>query len=99
MLPIFDFTKNQKNTKMKTILMSLLILFAVTTSNAQININVKKKINREANQRANSKTDQAIDKSFDKLEEGIGGLFKKKDKNDKENQSLEEEVQQKKSAT
>jgi outer membrane protein OmpA-like peptidoglycan-associated protein len=43
-------------------------------------IKVKKKVNREANQRANRKVDQGIDKAFDKLEEGIGGLFKKKNK-------------------
>jgi len=60
------------------------LLFSVSLS-AQIKIDLKKKLNRETNKRANEKTDKAIDKSFDKLEEGVGGIFKKKDKkNDKE---------------
>ncbi|MCD6355471.1 MAG: OmpA family protein, partial [Prolixibacteraceae bacterium] len=56
------------------------------TLNAQIKVNVRKKIKQKTNQRANNRTDQAIDKGLDKLEEGIGSLFKKKKKGNK-NQS------------
>ena len=65
----------------------LLVLFVAflfsVSSTAQIKIDLKKKLNRETNQRANEKTDKAIDESFDQLEEGVGGIFKKKDKNKK----------------
>jgi len=47
---------------------------------AQIKLDVKKKVSNQATQRANQRTDQIIDKGFDKLEEGVGGLFKKKEK-------------------
>lgn len=57
-------------------------LLALLSANsfAQIKVDVKKKVNQQANQRANQRTNQAIDKGFDKIEEGIGGIFKKKDK-------------------
>ena len=61
------------------IFMSLLAFFA-TEATAQIKVDLEKKVNREANQRANRTTDKALDKTFDKVEEGIGDLFKKKDK-------------------
>ncbi len=59
-----------------------LVFLVITcfTSEAQVKVNVKKKVNSQANQRANQRTDQAIDKTFDKVEEGIGSIFKKKDK-------------------
>ena len=57
-----------------------LLAFAITNSSAQVKVDLKKKVNKEANQRANSHADQIIDKGFDKLEEGVGNLFKKKDK-------------------
>ncbi len=34
----------------------------------------------ETDNRANRKTDEIIDAGFDKIEEGIGSIFKKKDK-------------------
>ncbi len=63
------------------LLLSLALLFG-TAAPAQVKVDVKKKVNREANQRANSNTDKAIDKAFDKLEDGVGNLFKKKDKSE-----------------
>lgn len=54
-------------------------------SKSQIRINEPSRvIERQAENRANRKVDQAVDKGFDKVEEGIGSLFKKKDKKGKE---------------
>jgi OmpA-OmpF porin, OOP family len=76
-----------------------LLAFSSVNSIAQVKVDVKKKVNRETNQRANQRTDQAIDKGFDKIEEGVGSLFKKKDKTGKEEISEKEEpVQEKKSS-
>lgn len=60
-------------------------LLAISSANsiAQVKVDVKKKVTKQATQRANQRTDQAIDKGFDKLEEGVGNLFKKKDKKEK----------------
>ncbi|MCF0058216.1 OmpA family protein [Dyadobacter sp. CY356] len=55
---------------------------------AQIRITDPGKVaERQAENRANQKVNQTIDKGFDKVEEGIGGLFKKKDKKTKEEPS------------
>ncbi|TDB58669.1 OmpA family protein [Arundinibacter roseus] len=79
----------------------LLVLSSVLLSlsaHGQIRINKPEKvIERQAENRANRKIDQAVDKGFDKLEEGIGSIFKKKekpakeDKNSSENKTNEEE--------
>jgi len=54
-------------------------------SKSQIRINEPSKVvERQAENRANRKVDQAVDRGFDKVEEGIGSLFKKKDKKAKE---------------
>jgi OOP family OmpA-OmpF porin len=51
------------------------------TTYAQIRINDPGRVvERQAENRANRKVDQAVDKGFDSLEDGIGNLFKKKDK-------------------
>ena len=74
-----------------------LLTLCVINTNAQVKVDVKKKVNNQANQRANQRTNQAIDKGFDKIEEGVGSLFKKKDKTAKEekNQKTKEAVQEK----
>ncbi|TDE18019.1 OmpA family protein [Dyadobacter psychrotolerans] len=51
-------------------------------AHAQI-IDPKKTAERKATDRTNGRIDQSIDKGFDKVEEGIGSLFKKKDKKKK----------------
>jgi outer membrane protein OmpA-like peptidoglycan-associated protein len=48
----------------------------------------KKKTEEEAEERVDKKVDKGIDKGLDKIEEGLGGLFKKKKKKEKK-----EEVQ------
>jgi outer membrane protein OmpA-like peptidoglycan-associated protein len=72
---------------MKHYLIILALAIFTFSTHAQVKVDVEKKINNEANQRANSNTDKAIDKAFDSVEEGIGNLFKKKDKKGKNNAS------------
>jgi len=50
-----------------------------------------KKTEKEGEHRVNRGIDKTIDKGFDKLEEGIGGLFKKKNKTDKSGEAGEAE--------
>lgn len=59
-----------------------LLLMAVSgVSFAQVRINDPGRVvERQAENRANRKIDQAVDKGFDSLEEGVGNLFKKKEK-------------------
>ena len=55
---------------------------------AQIRITDPGKVaERQAENRANQKVNQTIDKGFDKVEDGIGSLFKKKDKKTKQEPS------------
>jgi OOP family OmpA-OmpF porin len=58
------------------------LMLLSSEANAQVKINLKGKVKREADKHANQKADQAVDAAFDKLEEGIKGIFKKKNKND-----------------
>lgn len=55
---------------------------------AQVRINDPGRVvERQAENRANRKIDQAVDKGLDSVEEGIGNLFKKKEKKGAETQS------------
>jgi len=63
-------------------------------SSAQVKVDVKKKVNDQANSRANSHADQAIDNAFNKLEDGIGGLFKKNRKKKKKDNNNEQQQTQ-----
>lgn len=68
------------------------ILIALTMGGFQFSygqIDVKGKIEEKSTQRANDRTDQGIEKGLDKLEEGVGNLFKKKDKKKKEEKTEE----------
>ncbi|NOR73846.1 MAG: OmpA family protein [Draconibacterium sp.] len=69
--------------KINLILVMSLFIFIPFFLSAQVKVDVEQKINTEANTRANQQADKAIDKAFDKLEEGIGGLFKKKNRKSK----------------
>ncbi len=66
-----------------TAMISLVILFAPRARSQEVKVDVKGKVVEETDQRANQKTEEAIDYGFDKVEEGIGNLFKKKEKKDK----------------
>ena len=61
-------------------MISLVILIAPSARSQEVKVDVKGKVVEETDQRANQKTEEAIDYGFDKVEEGIGNLFKKKDK-------------------
>lgn len=65
------------------ILLTILCCILFVTVNAQI-INPKEIAKRKAQDRTNSTIDRTIDKGLDKVEEGIGSIFKKKDKSAKE---------------
>jgi len=69
----------------KKIALLLVFMCCALISKSQIRINEPSRVvERQAEYRANRKVDQAVDKGFDKVEEGIGSLFKKKDKKAKE---------------
>ncbi|MHA4738235.1 OmpA family protein [Dyadobacter sp. MSC1_007] len=65
----------------------ILALIAISwASTAQVRINDPGRVvERQAENRANRKIDQAVDKGFDSLEEGVGNIFKKKEKKAGEN--------------
>ncbi len=64
---------------MKKILrFGILCFFMSLAFTVSSQINLKKKVENQSNNRANTRTDQAIDKGLDKVENGIKGIFKKK---------------------
>jgi len=67
-----------------------LMMFISTEARSQVKVDVKGKVNNEADNRANNATDRVIDAGFNKIEEGIRGVFKKKDKKDKGDAKAEE---------
>lgn len=58
---------------------TLAAILLVHLAEAQI-LDPRNTAKRKATDRANGRIDQSIDRGFDKVEDGIGGLFKKKDK-------------------
>ncbi|MEO6686101.1 MAG: hypothetical protein ABIN24_09050 [Dyadobacter sp.] len=73
----------------------LTFLFVLTcftwSAKAQVRITDPGKVaERQVENRANQRVNQSIDKGLDKVEEGIGSIFKKKDKKVKEESSREE---------
>ncbi len=69
---------------MKSILILFVFLIASGMCSAQIDIGGK--IKDKTQQRIENKTDQGIDKGLDKTEEGVNGIFKKKDKDKDKNE-------------
>jgi OOP family OmpA-OmpF porin len=66
---------------LKIVCFTYLLALCSSATYAQIRINDPGRVvERQAENRANRKVDQAVDKGFDSLEDGIGNLFKKKDK-------------------
>ncbi|QEC44584.1 OmpA family protein [Pseudobacter ginsenosidimutans] len=63
----------------------ILVLVCWLSNASAQKIDVKEKAKNAATNRADRKVDNSIDKGLDKIEEGIGGLFKKKNKSKKEN--------------
>ncbi|HBC79518.1 MAG TPA: OmpA family protein [Bacteroidales bacterium] len=67
-----------------------LMMFLFQEADSQVKVDVKGKVNNEADNRANNATDRVIDAGFDKIEDGVKGIFKKKDikkNNNKESES------------
>jgi outer membrane protein OmpA-like peptidoglycan-associated protein len=71
-----------------------LLMFFSPGIRSQVKVDVKGKVNQEADNRANNATDRAIDAGFNKIEDGIKGIFKKKDKKEKdEGKAVEENAE------
>ncbi len=79
-----------KHSMLFTLVASLLFLLPQEASPQKVRVNVKEKVVEETDHRANRKTDEVIDAGFDKIEEGIGNIFKKKEKKAKEDSSQKE---------
>src|SRR6056297_2498158 len=71
--------------------LSGVFLFLGTPVNSQVKVDVEKKVEKKVDQRAEKKTDEVIDKGLDKLEQGIGKLFGKKKKKDRDAEGKETE--------
>lgn len=71
---------------MKQIFLVLsIMLLAVFNMSAQINVGDR--VRQKTQERVNQRTDQGIDRGLDKTEEGVGGVFRKKDRNKNDNDS------------
>jgi OOP family OmpA-OmpF porin len=74
---------------MKKLVILLILTFTAGVFNrADAQINLGKKIKNETNSRANKNVDQGIDKTFDSVENGVKGLFKKKNPNEQAKDSV-----------
>jgi len=73
-----------------TVITALLFLLPTEAKPQKVKVNVKEKVVEETDNRANRKTDEVIDAGFDKIEEGIGKIFKKKEKKTKDDPSEQE---------
>jgi outer membrane protein OmpA-like peptidoglycan-associated protein len=86
---------------MKSVFIFLLsiafFLFLCPLIKAQVDVDVKGKVKDQVKDRANDRTDEAIDKSLDKIEEGVGSIFKKKDKKNKSESDEQKEEKAKSS--
>lgn len=65
-----------------TFLFAFTLVFSALCSLGQVK-NVQEEAERQGTRRINRKIDKGIDKGFDKIEEGIGGIFGKKNKKNK----------------
>jgi OmpA-OmpF porin, OOP family len=78
--------------KILTLSVVLFFFFAPVECNSQI-ISPKKTAKEQGTNRVNSKIDNGVDAGFNKIEEGIGGLLKKKKKTQDTGEEMEEEEQ------
>lgn len=80
---------------MKACLAFLTLTLTITLcANSQV-INPKQTAKRKVENRANRTVDKTIDKGLDKIEDGIGSIFKKKEKSQKEEKKQKQEKQTK----
>jgi len=70
---------------MKKTLLSSLLLFGIFMGNVQILDRIKNAAKNAAERKAEDKSGDVVDKGLEKVEEGIGNIFKKKDKNNNSN--------------
>ncbi|MEA1874980.1 MAG: OmpA family protein [Bacteroidota bacterium] len=78
--------------KTKIVILIALLIGAISL-NAQVKVDVEGKVTNQADRRANRHTDNAIDKGFDKIEDGVRGIFKKKNKKGKDESAEDENAQ------
>lgn len=72
------------------LLLTLAGLGSAAVTQAQIRVeNPSRVVERNAEWRANRKVDEGINRGFDKVEEGIGNIFKKKEKKPKADQNAD----------
>jgi OOP family OmpA-OmpF porin len=90
--PGLTLIKNSSAMKYSVIFVVMFAFLLCTAQQTQAQIkNPLKTAKKEAVNRTNRGVDHTIDKGFDKVEEGIGGLFKKKDKKEKTEEAGETE--------
>ena len=77
-----------KYTIISVALIALVFCFT-TEANSQVT-NPAKKVKEKGVDRTNSGIDRTIDKGYDKLEEGVGNLFRKKDKQENDPETTDE---------
>ncbi|MHC1730594.1 MAG: OmpA family protein [Bacteroidales bacterium] len=78
-----------------TVITVLLFLLTTEVKPQKVKVNVKEKVVEETDNRANRKTDEVIDAGFDKIEEGIGNIFKKKERKTNDDTSEQETEREK----
>lgn len=77
---------------MKTFIVPLLFAFSLCLfiNNAHAQIDVNQKVKDKSIDRADQRTDEAVDKGLDAVENGVKGIFKKKDKSKETDANSEE---------
>jgi OOP family OmpA-OmpF porin len=82
-LSIFILPSKNSIIMKKYALLTLLIFTCALLYDAEAQIDLRKKIKKETVKRADKRTDQGINKGLDEVEEGVGDLFNKDDKDEK----------------
>jgi outer membrane protein OmpA-like peptidoglycan-associated protein len=80
---------------MKKLRFFMLMVFCMGIIGANGQIDVENKVKNETNNRANKNVDQGIDKTLDSVENGIKGLFKKKEPSTQKKDSTQQTQNQK----
>ena len=75
-----------------SILLAFVFFMGFSPSHSQINIG--QKLKNQTNNRANKNVDQGIDKTLDTVEDGVKGLFKKKNPNEQSSDSTSTDEKQ-----
>lgn len=81
----------RRSSYLPSILLVFMILLWSGWASAQI-VNPREVVKEKATHRTNSRIDQGIDRGLNKVEEGVGSLFRKKEKGSEEEEVQEVEV-------